>query len=96
LDGSLLSSSTGFSSFLDEIRSKVAEHSIWGQGSPVWIAGLWCDVVRVMTQQPISTVMNRKSQVLCWFTGRQFCIYAVCLMDAVCHFLPTDRWILKP
>lgn len=28
LDGSLLSSSTGFSSFLDEIRSKVAEHSI--------------------------------------------------------------------
>jgi len=28
LDGSLLSSSTGFSSFLDEVRSKVAEHSI--------------------------------------------------------------------
>jgi hypothetical protein len=28
LDGSLLPSSTGFSSFLDEVRSKVAEHSI--------------------------------------------------------------------
>jgi hypothetical protein len=28
LDGSWLSSSTGFSSFLDDVRSKVAEHGI--------------------------------------------------------------------
>lgn len=48
LDGSRLSSSTGFSSFLDEVRSKVAEHSIWGPVSPFYLLPN-CDVIRVMT-----------------------------------------------
>lgn len=84
LDGSPLSSSTGFSSFLDEVRSKVAEHGIWGPVSPVSRL-LDCDVKRVMTDDPCNPeILSWIERVSALLVYRQTFLYVCRVFDGCC------------